>query len=399
MKATVKTGLMTFLAAFLHLSVASATTTDLHILSATVKNKNVEGAEVILQKNGMQSRSGVTDARGEVSIDTTGFGGDDDATLMIVKKEGYSNLVVQCPCDDMTYALSKNMATLDGLRVVLNWGENPADLDSHLVFPGNHIYFESKTGEKAGLDVDDTSSYGPETITIERKQHGKKYIYAVHNYSDRKSEHSSALSKSQAKVMVYIGQTLIKTYYARESAEGTLWILFGINETGEFYDFNTYVNASTSKGVGVALRDLLNRGEFDNKKVTSPDAITKAKVLNRKGEAAYHEGDFDGSILFYQGAIELYSDYGQAYSNLGLSFKKSGRIAEAIWANRKAIALAYGKRKHIVQASSYYNIAKIYESQGKWVDAKQNYTWALEKREHSAYTQGIARMTEKLNQE
>ena len=39
----------------------------------------------------------------------------------------------------------------------------------------------------------------------------------------------------------------------------------------------------------------------------------------------------------------------------------------------------------------------MYEKQGKWEEALQNYTWASDRREHSAYTKGIARMKAKLN--
>lgn len=34
----------------------------------------------------------------------------------------------------MTYAISPVMTNLDGMRVVLSWGEKPFDLDSHLIF-------------------------------------------------------------------------------------------------------------------------------------------------------------------------------------------------------------------------------------------------------------------------
>ncbi len=46
----------------------------------------------------------------------------------------------------MTYAISPAMTSLDGMRVVLSWGEKPFDLDSHLIFSGGHIYFDSKEG-------------------------------------------------------------------------------------------------------------------------------------------------------------------------------------------------------------------------------------------------------------
>lgn len=71
------------------------------------------------------------------------------------------------------------------IRFVLTWGYQPKDLDSHLITPNEkHVYFAQKNPNLAGanLDVDDTSSYGLETITITELQSGQ-YLYLVHNYS------------------------------------------------------------------------------------------------------------------------------------------------------------------------------------------------------------------------
>lgn len=111
---------------------AYAADVSIDILSATVKDKRIEGASVTLQRNGAQSVSGITNTSGSISLGTS-FADNKDA-LLIVKKEGYSNLVVKCPCAGMTYAISPVMTNLDGMRVVLSWGEKPFDLDSHLIF-------------------------------------------------------------------------------------------------------------------------------------------------------------------------------------------------------------------------------------------------------------------------
>ena len=100
--------------------------------------------------------------------------------------------------------------------------------------------------------------------------------------------------------------------------------------------------------------------------------------------------------MYYKRAIELNPNNGQAYSNLGLSFQKLNNEAEAIWANRKAIDLANGPNTNTIQASSYYNIAKIYENKGQFKDALDNYKSALSKKQNVAYDKGIARMKLKL---
>lgn len=79
-------------------------------------------------------------------------------------------------------------------RVITTWGENPRDLDSHLTGPDGtetgrwHVYYSSKTaGDMCGLDVDDTSSFGPETMTCPRTGvtalRPGIYRYSVHHYS------------------------------------------------------------------------------------------------------------------------------------------------------------------------------------------------------------------------
>ena len=111
--------------------------TNIQVMSATVKDKIIPNAQLIFQKNGETSVIAKTDSRGIANV-TAPFGGVDDSSVMlIVKKDGYSNMVVKCPCNDLTYALSSKMKELDGLRVVLSWNNQPQDLDSHLSFPGN----------------------------------------------------------------------------------------------------------------------------------------------------------------------------------------------------------------------------------------------------------------------
>ena len=87
--------------------------------------------------------------------------------------------------------------------------------------------------------------------------------------------------------------------------------------------------------------------------------------------------------------------YGQAYSNLGLTFQKTGRVAEAIWANRKAIALASGSAAATVKANSYYNNGRIYEAAGQWNDALREYQNAKQHKNKQTYDEAIERMMSK----
>ncbi len=73
------------------------------------------------------------------------------------------------------------------VTVRLSWGERPDDIDSHMIAPdGSHISYEDEGAllqhPFMNLDVDDTDSYGPEIITLNKLMVGE-YHYFVHNFS------------------------------------------------------------------------------------------------------------------------------------------------------------------------------------------------------------------------
>jgi len=378
---------------------AYAADVSIDILSATVKDKRIEGASVTLQRNGAQSVSGITNTSGSISLGTS-FADNKDA-LLIVKKEGYSNLVVKCPCAGMTYAISPVMTNLDGMRVVLSWGEKPFDLDSHLIFPGGHIYFDSKEGTDANLDVDDTDSYGPETVTISKKHFGESYIYAVQDYN-KGLPNSNYLSASKAKVFVYVGSSLVRSYSVPAGKRGNIWTVFKLNPNGEFEDINSVTSANFN-GTTLDVRDLATviMPATDSSAPASPAMQNSgdtqlARKYNREGEAVYKTGQLEQAIQLFQQATELDGNYGQAFSNLGLAYQKNGNIAEAIWANRKAISLASGVNAATTRANSYYNIAKIYETSGQNAEALQHYQLAYTEKNKPSYEEAIARVKTKM---
>ncbi len=378
----------------LFISIISAqNSNEILVLSAVVKDQVIPNAQVIFQKNGETSVPKLTNSQGKVTIPAEYQ--DDSNLTIIIKKEGYSTLVSKCRCGGLTYAISPYMEELDGMRIVLSWDEQPLDIDSHLSYQGGYVCYYQKDAVNANLDVDDTDSFGPETITITKKLEGKKYVYAVHNFSNKDNNNDSNLSNiSNAKVYVYIGNTLIKTYYVPQGKNGTVWIPFIIDETGNIVDVGDFKNASSWEGVQSILRTYRYDGNY-LQNITESDK-ENAISLNKKGENKYHSGDIEGSIYLYQQAIELNPRNGQFYSNLGLSFQKSGREAEALWANKKAIEFATGTNGKTVKASSYYNIAKIYENNSEWRNALQYYKLAKQNKVNPVYDKAIARVTAKI---
>ena len=378
-----------FFLALIFSNKVSAQNISIQVLSAVEKDKVISNAEVMIQRNGESSAKSLTNNQGRTTINS-GFP-DDSNTLLIIKKDNYSSLVVKCPCNDMTYALSPYMKNLDGMRIVLNWGKNPYDLDSHLTFPGNHIFFQHQIGSSSNLDVDDTDSYGPETITIENKRFGEIYHYFVHDFSNKNDLNSNKLSASDAKVFVYVGQSLVKTYYIPKNKIGNVWNLFKINENGEIIDINTVIS-KTTQDVGINYGD----NDVEEQVYVSNEDKKRALQLNRKGDLAYQNKDVDGALEFYKQAIEYYPTFGQAYGNLGLMYIKKGYKAEAIYANRKAITYASGNSINTTKASAYYNIAKIFENENDFEEALNYYKLAKELKENTVYDNAIIRVKGKM---
>ena len=131
-------------------------------------------------------------------------------------------------------------------------------MDSHLVGPTAeggkfHVYFSSKNFNLNGqtynkLDVDDTTSYGPETTSVYLNV-GGTYTYYVHDYSNKYSSNSSALSQSGAMVKLYVaGRDKPYIYYA-PTGNGTLWKVFSMTD-GKITPINELSYESNPIAVG-----------------------------------------------------------------------------------------------------------------------------------------------------
>lgn len=141
--------------------------------------------------------------------------------------------------DNQNATISPEGVLDNSFRVVLSWGENPYDLDSHFTGPKEsstdrfHIFFVNKDyseGERsASLDVDDVDSYGPETVTTTNFKADGTYVYAVHNFSDRyATDGNTNLSNSNATVRVYSGNGLVAEFNVPLDKEGNVWRVFEI---------------------------------------------------------------------------------------------------------------------------------------------------------------------------
>ena len=132
---------------------------------------------------------------------------------------------------ELAISLSPTLST-GQMRFVLTWGESPSDLDSHLKTPsieGNtyHVYYNSQGSADsppyAILDIDDITSYGPETTTIYNLFTGE-YHYYIYNYSG-----SPDIITSGAVVQIFNDNGLIHNLQIPTVGEGRYWDICTVN--------------------------------------------------------------------------------------------------------------------------------------------------------------------------
>lgn len=147
------------------------------------------------------------------------------------------------------------------LRVVLTWGENPSDVDLHTIglSPTNqkfHVFYNDKKYYENGelicdLDVDDTTSYGPETITLYKVNPNEKYSFYLHDYSNKSDENSMMLSNSGAKLTIYVKGKYKQTIHIPANKVGTQWHAFDFDSgSGTIKLVDEFSNTNDADSVG-----------------------------------------------------------------------------------------------------------------------------------------------------
>ncbi|MBT1166929.1 carboxypeptidase regulatory-like domain-containing protein [Bifidobacterium simiarum] len=215
-----------------------------HKLTGTVTNATnqqpIENATITAVSDDYDRYTAQSDAEGKFSTEIPA-----GKYQLTVTKNGFVNWVkdVDLSSGDqsLTVALNPPTTSTTEWRAVLTWGEKPRDEDSHLI--GNtptgvyHVYYAIKSAYDANdkrvawLDVDDTTSYGPETLTFDVSDAGT-YSYYVHNYSGE-----APLNTSGAEVRLYRGDQLVKTYSIPSNwSDRNIWQVFSI-KNGQVVDY------------------------------------------------------------------------------------------------------------------------------------------------------------------
>jgi hypothetical protein len=196
--------------------------------------------------------------------------------------------------------------------IIVRWGLNPEDLDSHLLFSGNDVYYSNPwngtkptdvnnpcdtNGVVASLDLDDTTSYGPETTTICDGTKGP-FNFKIHHYS---GSSNIGASPTTVELITRDGSRYEFTAPTDTQYTGTdndYWDVFSLNTDQSVTAINTIGNASTSIA------------DFNNKTYRITDSEDNSYVvftLNSDGTSSEVGYLSDGSVEFNKTSTWNYS--------------------------------------------------------------------------------------------
>ncbi len=209
------------------------------IVSSAMTGEGLDGVELTIRSGWNNSSAGsvveslTTDEDGRYSVSLP-IG---NYTVNCEREDyvsSYFNIVVQSgSAENQNGSMSLDVEG-DYFRIVLTWNEHPRDVDLHIEGPREnggtfHTYFSSMEYSEGDmvvcmLDVDDTTSYGPETITLLATNHDEPYYCYLHRYAG-----NGTLASSGATLNIYCGAQHVATL-AVPTNEGTqdIWNAFAI---------------------------------------------------------------------------------------------------------------------------------------------------------------------------
>ena len=131
------------------------------------------------------------------------------------------------------------------------------------------------------------------------------------------------------------------------------------NRRGDLVVFSSHINSVVEIGARAYEVDFQYRIEkkFWNRKIID-DKRAEAHYFNNIGSEALLNGDYSLAGEFLRRSISLDNSFSFAWSNLGVLFKKRGKIKESEEYFCKAVML--DKKNHTAKL----NLAGLYESQG-----------------------------------
>jgi len=200
-----------------------------------------------------------------------------DAHTVDASAEGFSSYsnsqVIVDAGSSITLDISLSpFLTAGKVRLVLNWDDDPEDVDSHLYTPDiggytHHIYWSSQGDEDsapyATLDHDDTDGYGPETTTIHEFYPGK-YSYWIYKYSGNQD-----LSQSNSVVQIYGENGLLRTLNVPTSGSQEWWHVCDIDGATQTVTIVNQLKNDVDSALPKAIKDKPETAPILSK-VTNP---------------------------------------------------------------------------------------------------------------------------------
>lgn len=255
---------------------------------------------------------------------------------------GIFNVVVQEGTTlDQNGSISPIISGTD-YRIVLTWGLNPRDLDSHVVGPMSngssyHVYYAHKSQKENGvelcnLDVDDVTSYGPETITL-TTEFGEPVYYYIHLYAG-----SGTLGASGAQVRVYQGDAQVAVFNVPTNlGSGRYWNVFAI-KNGELTIRNTITGSPETAYAGAATARVpsvsnANTSGFDGV-VEMDAAMAQTEDVTVEEEMPVPDVDVDSPITESDeeaSEIEWAPELTEAYESLLAEWIDAAEALEEVW--------------------------------------------------------------------
>ncbi len=152
-----------------------------------------------------------SDDMGYVQLPMTPFADMMDARAPLkVSKQGYITLTTELIVAAGTVLNRKQVLSpalaVGKMRFVMQWDDQPEDLDLHLKGPGFHVSYRNMRSvpNKAKLDRDEMHGYGPETITLDKIENNAVYSLWVDNYSN------DDFIQGREEVFIYSGDQLVR---------------------------------------------------------------------------------------------------------------------------------------------------------------------------------------------
>jgi len=227
------------------------------LLKGTVTNA-VDGDGVSNVSVTIGESTGTTDENGDYSIYSSFKSGEHDVIGVRESFCPYSGIFLvseDYASDTYTYNFSISpIPEVGEIRMVLNWGAQPRDLDSHLKTPeisgqSYHISYSNRGSATsppyATLDIDKVDGFGPETVTIKQSFSGT-YIYYIHHFGA--SLGAGSFPSSGGTIQIYNSPDCDgETFQVPNQGNGIFWYVCDIDgDSGDITIINQIQDSEPS---------------------------------------------------------------------------------------------------------------------------------------------------------